>query len=91
MGKLIKKKITFLIDQLRYNITGLIQNLCLTTRNLYRINSIICDITSRRLLLRSAATLFLFFHIRHRFVTRPIKKPIAKLANRINTNHPPER
>lgn len=47
MGKLIKKKITFLIDQLRYSITGLIQNLCLTTRNLYRINSIICDITSR--------------------------------------------
>lgn len=45
MGKLIKKKITFLIDQLRYNITGLIQNLCLTTRNLYRINSIICGLT----------------------------------------------
>lgn len=47
MGKLIKKKITFLIDQLRYNITGLIQNLCLTSRNLYHINSIICEITSR--------------------------------------------
>lgn len=47
MGKLIKKKITFLIDQLRYSITGLIQNLCLTTGNLYRINSIICDITNR--------------------------------------------